>query len=79
MKPALIQPPALRQHQSAPIQPGQVVQFLGRLVIVQSVHGSDPAAPVIVEEMVPLGHALRGQLGLWPMRAFGDPASGRVR
>lgn len=69
--------PALIQHQSAPIQPGQVVHLLGRLVVVQSVHGSDPAAPVIVEEMAPLGHALRGQYGLWPMRAFSDVASGR--
>ena len=68
---------AIIQHQHAPIQPGQVVHLLGRLVIVQSVHGSDPAAPVIVEEMAPLGHALRGQLGLWPVRAFGDLASGR--
>ena len=68
---------ALIQHQQSPVQPGQVVHLLGRLVIVQSVHGSDPAAPVIVEEMAPIGHALRGQMGLWPARAFSDPASGR--
>ena len=69
--------PALYQHQESPIQPGQVVEQQGRLVLVERVTGSDPAAPVLVVEIAAIGAALPGQMGMWPMRAFSDPASGR--
>lgn len=74
--PALNQPPELRQHQAAPVRPGQVVMLCGRLVVVESVHGGDAAAPVIVEELTAVGRALVGQFGLWPLAVVAEAAGG---
>lgn len=57
-------PPALRRQAEIPV--GMVFLFGGRPLIVRRVHGTDPAAPVIVEELTD-AFALKGQLALWSL------------
>lgn len=48
----------------APIPTGAVFRYGGRMLMVVKAHGTDKAAPVIVEELT--GEPGRkGQLGLW--------------
>lgn len=46
---------------------GALIRFRGRLLLVRRVFGTDPAAPVIVEELT--AAPLAGQLGLWSLDA----------
>lgn len=59
----LIAPPVIERR--AEIPEGAFVEHAGRALIVRSVHGTDPAAPVILEELSAVGQALAGQLSLW--------------
>ena len=59
----LIAPPVIER--SAHVPAGAVIAYAGRPLIVRSVHGTDAAAPVILEELSPVGQALAGQLSLW--------------
>lgn len=53
-------------HRAAEIPAGAVFGYGGRFLKVVRVLGTDPAAPVIVEEMVSFGPVvLAGQLSLW--------------
>lgn len=72
-------PTEIRQERPAPIQPGQIIMIGMRPVMVVRLHGTDDAAPVIVEEMISFGASLPGQLALFPLRAFTDPLFGRGR
>jgi hypothetical protein len=58
-----IAPP--RQERPAPVQVGEVFTWRGCMRRVVRTFGEDAAAPVIVEEMTAVGHALPGQYGLW--------------
>jgi hypothetical protein len=51
-------------HQEAQIPAGTVFTHGGRPLLVHKVHGTDAAAPVIVEELTN-AVTLKGQLGLW--------------
>ena len=61
---------------AAAIPAGLVFAYAGRFLRVTRVYGTDAAAPVIVEELAPIGHAFAGQYGLWSadavMRAAAD-------
>jgi len=53
-------------ERSAEIPAGIVYSFAGRPLLVVKCYGSDPAAPVIVEELASFSpRVLRGQLALW--------------
>lgn len=51
-------------ERTAEIPAGAVIEHGGRPLIVRRV-GSDPAAPVILEELATFGTTLAGQLALW--------------
>lgn len=59
----LFAPPVIEQ--TASIAVGAVFFHAGRAMRVHRVTGNDKAAPVIVEELAPVGAALKGQFGLW--------------
>lgn len=44
---------------------GMVFRFGGRFLRVHRVYGTDPAAPVIVEELADGPTSLKGQFALW--------------
>ena len=48
----------------AEIPSGMMFQFGGRPLLVVKAYGTDPAAPVIVEELTD-AVTLKGQLGIW--------------
>lgn len=50
---------------AAEIAADTVFMHAGRPLRVVKVTGTDPAAPVILEELVPWGDCLAGQLALW--------------
>jgi hypothetical protein len=60
---AAIEGPAVVR--AAEIGAGTMFMHGGRLLKVVKAYGSDPAAPVILEEMMPWGDCLAGQLALW--------------
>lgn len=57
------QRPAIRVE--AEIPGGMTFLGCGRLLRVVRAYGTDAAAPVIVEELMAVGDAMPGQLGLW--------------
>lgn len=59
----LFAPPAIER--AASIAVDAVFFHAGRALRVHRVHGNDNAAPVIVEELAPIGRALKGQFSLW--------------
>jgi hypothetical protein len=72
---------AAEQHmivRAAAIPAGLVFNYAGRFLRVCRVYGTDAAAPVIVEEIAPIGHALAGQYGLWSADAVMRAASERL-
>jgi hypothetical protein len=60
---ALFAPPQIVRHAEVPS--GAVFNFAGRPLRVFRTYGSDPAAPVILEELAAFGTTLRGQLSIW--------------
>lgn len=62
-KPDLFNPPVLARP--AQLSVGMVFSFGGRFLRVHRVYGSDPAAPVIVEELADGPTSLKGQFALW--------------
>lgn len=60
----LLLPPTIERR--AEIPAGTVFGYGGRPLKVVKAHGTDAAAPVIVEELSGFGEStLKGQLGLW--------------
>lgn len=57
------QPPLIVRQ--APIPVGAIFSYAGRLLAVVRVYGTDPGAPVIVEEIEGYGSVLPGQYALW--------------
>jgi hypothetical protein len=57
-------PPVISRR--AEVAAGGVFDFAGRSLLVRKAYGSDPAAPVIVEELASFGpKVLAGQLSIW--------------
>ena len=54
-------------NRKAELPSGYVFQFGGRQLMVIKAHGTDKAAPVIVEELRSSAVALKGQLSLWSL------------
>lgn len=61
-QPELFDRPQIERR--AEIPAGTVFGFGGRALLVVKAHGTDAAAPVVVEELTD-AVTLRGQLGLW--------------
>ena len=62
----LLLPPTIERRAELPA--GTVFGYGGRSLKVVEVHGTDAAAPVIVEELSDFGSStLKGQLGLWSL------------
>jgi hypothetical protein len=60
----LLLPPTIERR--APVAADTVFSHAGRSLRVVKAHGTDKAAPVIVEELASFGPtSLKGQLGLW--------------
>lgn len=57
----------------------QVVYFWGRALRVAKIHGDDPAAPVILEELGESAVALKGQLSLWSLDSLRRVGSGALK
>ena len=53
----------------AEIPSGLVVFAIGRPLMVVRAYGTDPAAPVVLEELADVGPALTGQFALWSVEA----------
>lgn len=62
-----VAPPVLRRQ--AAIASGVVFLFHGRPLRVVMATGTDPAAPVVVEELTAVGDAMPGQYALWSAAA----------
>lgn len=60
---SLFAPPVIERR--AEIPAGLVFRYAGRMLRVVKTYGTDPAAPIIVEELDTFGTTLRGQFGLW--------------
>lgn len=59
-----------REERRAETPAGLMFSYKGRfMTVVDASHGTDPAAPVIIEEMQAIGQAHKGQLGLWSHEA----------
>jgi hypothetical protein len=59
----LFDPPVMSRP--AQVAAGMTFQFGGRFLRVVKSYGTDPAAPVIVEELNSFGTTLKGQFSLW--------------
>jgi hypothetical protein len=65
--PNIVDLPRAALQRTVPVPAGTVFWYWGRALRVVSVRGDDPAAPVVVEEMGPIGDALAGQYALWSL------------
>jgi hypothetical protein len=57
--------PTMSRQAKTRIPKGTVFVQAGRLLAVVQTHGTDAAAPVIVEELASSPPALRGQFAMW--------------
>lgn len=59
----LFRPPSIERR--AEIPAGIIFSFGGRFLRVYKTYGTQPDAPVIVEELIAFGSTLKGQFALW--------------
>lgn len=71
----LFAPPVIERQ--APVPVGAVFSYGGRALRVHRTYGTDARAPVIVEELAPVGAALRGQFALWSIDGVRRCLTGR--
>jgi len=76
IRPELIEPPAIVRAAEIPI--GSGFMFAGRPLSVVKTYGTDPAAPVILEEHATFGSCIKGQLALWSYAAVFRGAARRA-
>jgi len=69
-------PPAITRQ--AKLAVDQVFWFWGRPLRVAKIHGDDPAAPVILEELATDDVALAGQYSLWGLDGVRRALAGKL-
>lgn len=74
-KPEIISPPEIVRQAELPI--GSGFMFAGRPLTVVKTYGTDPSAPVILEERASFGGSIAGQYALWSYAAVFGQLYGR--